>query len=44
MSRVVYVLNGPNLNLLRKRQPTIDGHETLRQLIVRTRWPRSVAA
>src|SRR5437764_360943 len=32
MSRLVYILNGPNLNLLGKRQPHIYGHDTLRDV------------
>ena len=32
MPRLVYILNGPNLNLLGKREPHLYGHATLRDV------------
>jgi 3-dehydroquinate dehydratase II len=41
MVKPIYVLNGPNLNLLGKRQPEIYGHETLADVEARCRMRAS---
>jgi 3-dehydroquinate dehydratase II len=42
MSQTIYILNGPNLNLLGRREPAVYGHDTLET--VQTNCRRACAA